>query len=442
MGALSWNRLQFGFTVTYHYLFPQLTMGLALLIVSMKALALRTRDSHWDDLARFWGRIFAINFAVGVVTGIPLEFEFGTNWARFSAQSGGVIGLTLALEGLFAFFAESAFLGLFLFGEKKLGARGHFFASFMVFVGSWLSGYFIVTTNAFMQHPVGYEQGADGRLTLAHAGDYLLNPWALWEYAHTMCAAVITGAFVVCAVSAYWALMGVFTAHASRALRVGVVAGLVASILQLFPTGDHHGKLVAEYQPGALAAMEGKFSTSSHAELAIIGQPNVDEHRIENPIVVPWILSYLAYGSFGATVKGLDEIPRDLWPDHVELLYFAYHIMVGLGTLLFALMLVSASLLWLRRLERTRPALWALMLAFPFPYIATTAGWLVAELGRQPWVVYGLARTRDGSSPGVGTGDVVFSTLGFAGLYLLVGLLFLWLVLRAIARGPVDVAAH
>jgi cytochrome d ubiquinol oxidase subunit I len=245
----------------------------------------------------------------------------------------------------------------------------------------------------------------------------------------------------VCAVSAYWALMGTFTAHAARALRVGVVVGLVASLLQLFPTGDRHGKLVAEHQPAALAAMEGKFSTSSHAELAVIGQPNVDERRIENPVVVPSVLSYLAYGSFGATVQGLNDIPRTDWPDHVELLYFAYHIMVGLGTLLLALMIVSAFLVWRRRLERTRSVLWLLMLAFPFPYIATTAGWVSAELGRQPWVVYGLLRTRDGSSP-VATGNVVFSTLGFMGLYLFVGILFLWLVLRAIGRGPLPLTAE
>jgi cytochrome d ubiquinol oxidase subunit I len=309
----------------------------------------------------------------------------------------------------------------------------------MVFLGSWLSGYFIVTTNAFMQHPTGYARDPDGLLRLARLGDYLLNPWALWEYAHTMSAAVVTGAFVVCAVAAYWTLMGIFPAHARAALRVGVAAGLAATVLQLFPTGDQHGKLVAAHQPAALAAMEGKFATSSHAELAIIGQPNVDEHRIENPIVVPAVLSYLAYGSFGSKVKGLDDIPRAEWPDHVELLYFAYHIMVGLGTLLLALMVVSAFLAWRGRLERTRSVLWMLMLAFPFPYIATTAGWATAELGRQPWVVYGLLRTAQGTSPTVGTGNIVFSTLGFMGLYLLLGVLFLWIVARSIARGPAPV---
>jgi cytochrome d ubiquinol oxidase subunit I len=438
MDAIAWNRLQFAFTITYHYLFPQLTMGLALLIVVLKGLAFRSKGAHYGHLARFWSRIFAINFAVGVVTGIPMEFQFGTNWARFSAAAGGVVGLTLAMEGLFAFFAESAFLGLFLFGEKRLGPRWHFFSAVMVFLGSWLSGYFIVVTNAFMQHPVGYSADAQGRLALGDLGAYLANSWAFWEYAHTMTASVVTSAFVVAAVASYWTLMGQFDLHARAALRVSIVAGLAASILQLFPTGDRQGRLVAEYQPPGLAAMEGKFESSSHAELAIIGQPNVAERRLENPVIVPGVLSFLAYGSFGATVHGLNDIPRDEWPDNVELLYFAYHIMVGLGTLLLAVMAVSAFLLWRGRLYRARPVLWVLMLAFPFPYIATTAGWTTAELGRQPWVVYGLVRTAQATSPNVSAGDIVFSILGYMGLYLLLGLLFLWLVLRLIARGPVE----
>jgi cytochrome d ubiquinol oxidase subunit I len=445
MGSLGWSRLQFGFTITYHYLFPQLTMGLALVILVFKVLALRapdaTKEATYNDLARFWAKIFGINFGVGVVTGIPMEFQFGTNWARFSDYSGGVIGITLAMEGMFAFFAESAFLGLFLFGEKKLGPRAHLGAGVMVFLGSWLSGYFIIATNAFMQHPVGHAVGENGKLVLVDVWKYLFNSWAFWEYAHTMSAAVITGAFVVTAVAAYWALMGQHEQHARTALRIGVIVGLTACMLQGFPTGDQHGKLVAQHQPVALAAMEGKFTTDSHAELALIGQPNVEERRLENPIVVPYVLSFLAYGSFGAEVKGLDDFPRDQWPDNIELLYFSYHVMVGLGTILVAIMLGAALLLWRGRLMRTRAALWVLMLAWPFPYIATTAGWMTAELGRQPWLVYGLMRTAHGTSPRVSAGSVAFSTIGFMGLYTVVGLAFVFLVLRAIANGPVAVPA-
>ena len=436
MDALAWSRFQFAFTVTYHYLFPQLTMGLALLIVVFKWAALRSGDARYADVARFWARIFGINFAVGVVTGVPLEFQFGTNWSRFSSYAGGVIGLTLALEGMFAFFAESAFLGLFLFGEKRLSPRAHLGAAIMLFVGSWLSGYFIIVTNAFMQHPLGHRVGPSGALELVDAWAYLFNPWAVWEYAHTMCAAVMTGAFCVAAVGAGWLLLGRYVEHARICLRVGIIAAVAACVLQLFPTGDRQGKLLAELQRPTLAAMEGKFASSARAELALIGQPDVANRRLDNPIVVPGALSFLAYGSFGATVYGLDDFPKSEWPDNVELLYYAYHVMVGLGTLLTAVAALAALLLWRRRLERARWMLWILMLSWPFPYIATTAGWMTAELGRQPWLVYGLQRTADGTSPKVSGGNVAFTTIGWLGLYLVVGIAFLGLVAQKLARGP------
>jgi cytochrome d ubiquinol oxidase subunit I len=435
--GLLWHRIQFTLTVTYHYLFPQLTMGLALLIVIFKAVALRGGDERYNEVARFWGRIFGLNFAMGVVTGVPLEFQFGTNWARFSNYAGEIIGQTLAMEGVFAFILESAFLGLFLFGEKWLGPRGHLAAALALFLGSWLSGYFIIATNAFMQHPVGYTVGADGALHLANFWAFLFNPWAVWQYAHNMMASVVTASFVVCAVGAYWSLMGLHADHAKICLRVGVVAGLASTILVAFPAGDRQGKSVAEHQPATLAAMEGLFKGGPGAELAVIGQPNVKARRLENPVVVPGVLSFLCYGSFGSTVKGLNDFPEREWPQNVELLYYAYHIMVGLGTILTLVMAGAAFLLWRNKLHDARAMLWALMLSFPFPYIATTAGWWTAELGRQPWVVHGLLHTAEAGSLQVNTGDVVFSTLGFAGLYLLLGMLFVILVLKQIARGPV-----
>jgi cytochrome d ubiquinol oxidase subunit I len=436
MDTAFWHRLQFGFTITYHYLFPQLTMGLALLLVVFKVLALRKRDPRYDEVGRFWGRIFGINFAVGVVTGIPMEFQFGTNWSRFSTFAGGVVGITLAMEGMFAFFAESAFLGLFLFGEKRFGPRWHFAAALMLFVGSWLSGYFIVVSNAFMQHPAGHVVAHDGALALSDMWGYLFNVWAIWQYAHTMTAAVVTGTFVVTAMGAYWMLSGEHEAHARICLQVGIITGLIACLLQLFPTGDQNGKLVARYQGPTLAAMEGKFAGGSHAELVIIGQPNVPRRTLDNPIVVPWVLSFLTYGSFGATVYGLNDFPESQWPDNIELLYYAYHIMVGLGTLFILIMGSAAWMLWRKALFHSRAMLWVLMLAWPFPYIATTAGWMTAELGRQPWVVYGLQRTVNATSPNVSTGDVAFSLVGYMGLYLVLGLLFVYLVLRTIASGP------
>src|SRR5579871_115922 len=339
------------------------------------------------------------------------------------------------MEGMFAFFAESAFLGLFLFGEKRLGPKGHLIATTMMFLGSWLSGYFIITTNAFMQHPVGHAIGKNGTLQLANFWAYLLNPWALWQYAHNMSAAVITGSFVVAAVGAFYMLMGRHPEHARVFLKVGVYAGLLFCLLQIFPTGDGQGKLVARHQPVTLAAMEGKFQTGANAEIVFIGQPDVKNRRLENPIYAPGLLSFLAYGTFGAKVQGLNDFPQDQWPDNVELLYYSYHIMVGLGTLFILLMSVAAVLQWRGKLQTSRPLLWMLMLAFPFPYIATTFGWMTAEMGRQPWLVYGLQRTLHGSSEQVSGGNVAFSTLGFMGLYLVMGVLFLYLVLREVGLG-------
>jgi cytochrome bd ubiquinol oxidase subunit I len=435
--GLLWHRIQFAFTITFHYLFPQLTMGLALLIVVLKVIALGKGDERYNEVARFWARIFGLNFAMGVVTGIPLEFQFGTNWARLSNYAGEIIGQTLAMEGVFAFILESAFLGLFLFGEKRLGPRGHLAAALALFLGSWLSGYFIIVTNAFMQHPVGYTVGQDGVLHLKDFWEFVFNPWALWQYAHNMTASVITASFVVSAVGAFWSLMGKHTEHAMICLRVGVIAGLLSSVVVAFPTGDSQGKLLAQHQPVTLAAAEGLFESGPDAELAIIGQPDVKARKLENPVVVPGALSFLAYGSFGSTVKGLDDFPASEWPDNVELLYYAYHIMVGLGTIFTLVMAVAAFLLWRNKLHQARKMLWILMLAVPFPYIATTAGWWTAELGRQPWVVHGLLRTADAGSPQVNTGNVVFTTLGFAGLYLVLGILFLFQVMRELNRGPV-----
>ena len=431
-----WHRLQFAFTITYHYLFPQLTMGLALLIVVLKTIALRSGDSRYDDAARFWIRIFGINFAVGVVTGIPMEFQFGTNWAAFSRYAGGVIGHTLAMEGLFAFFLESTFLGLLVFGERRIGRRGHYVAALALFAGSWLSGYFIIATNAFMQHPVGHEVGPSGALQLTDYWTFLLNPWALVQYAHNMTAAVVTGSFVMAAVGAYYALEGRHPDQARIFLRTGVIAGLLAALVVAFPTGDLQAKAVARHQPVALAAMEGRFESGPNAAITVIGQPNIAARRLDNPIQVPGMLSFLARGSFVAPVRGLADFSEDQWPDNIELLYYAFHVMVGLGTIFIVIMAAAAALLWRDRLHASRPMLWVLMLAFPFPYVATTAGWFTAELGRQPWIVYGLMRTAQGVSPTVHSGTVLFTLIGFCGLYFVLGLLFLFLVAREIAHGP------
>jgi cytochrome d ubiquinol oxidase subunit I len=434
--ALLVHRLHFAFTITFHYLFPQLTMGLAPLIVVLKTLALRRNDETYNRAARFWARVFGINFLLGVVTGIPMEFQFGTNWSHFSRFAGGVIGQTLAMEGVFAFFLESAFLGLFLYGEKRLGPRGHWWSAVAVFLGSWLSGFFIIATDAWMQHPVGYTTAADGSAQLSSFWALILNPWAGWQYAHNMSGAVITGAFVMASMGAFYLLWGKFHEYGRIFVRVGVVAALIASVLQVFPTGDGQGRMVAFEQPVTLAAMEGLFQGQPGAPIVLVGQPNVEEHKIDNPILVPNALSFLTYRRWNAEVKGLDAFPQDQWPTNIELLYFSYHIMVGLGTVFIAIAGVAALLMWRGKLFVSRWMLWILLLALPFPYIANTAGWMTAELGRQPWLVYSLMRTADGYSKTVSAGNGIFTLLGFMGMYMVLGILFLFLVRREIERGP------
>jgi cytochrome d ubiquinol oxidase subunit I len=434
--ALAVHRLHFAFTVAFHYIFPQLTMGLALLLVYLKTKALRTNDEHYNRAARFWARIFGINFAVGVVTGIPMEFQFGTNWAAFSRAAGGVIGQTLAMEGVFSFFLESSFLGLFLFGEKRLGRIGHWWAGFLVWLGSWLSGYFIVATNAWMQYPTGHRVDAHGQIELANFWSLLVNKWVLWQYAHTMLGAVQTGCFVMAAVGAFYLLTRRHEAYGKTFVKGGVLVGVVAAMLQLFPTGDAQGKLIAEHQPVTLAAMEGLFETQSGAPLVIIGQPDVQKRRLDNPIQIPSMLSFLTYRRWTARVRGLDAFPQDQWPDTIALLYYSYHVMVGLGTIFIAVMVLAAFMLWRNRLYESDAMLWALMLCVPLPYIANTAGWMTAELGRQPWLIYGLMRTAHGVSPKVGVGNAWFTLIGFMGLYTVLGILWLFLVYREIEDGP------
>lgn len=434
--ALTVHRLTFAFTATYHYLFPQLTMGLTLLIVVLKTLESRRNDPHYGRAARFWARIFGLNFAMGVVTGIPLEFQFGTSWALFSRYAGGVIGQTLAMEGVFSFFLESAFLGIFLYGEGKVPKRVHTLSAWMLFAGTWLSGWFIVATNAWMQHPVGYRFDEAGNVQLESLSALFTNPWLPWQYLHTMAGSVVTASFVVAAIGAFYLLSKRAEAYGRTFLRVSVPAGLVASVVMAFPTGDGQGKNVARYQPVTLAAMEGLFETEHGAPLALIGQPDMEKLRLDNPIEVPRLLSFLTYNRWKAQVKGLDAFPRRDWPENVPLLYYAYHVMVGLGTIFMGVMALSTFLLWKGRLFTTKPALWLLALMLPFPYIANSAGWITAELGRQPWLVHGLLRTAAGASPNVSAGNGLFVLLGFMGMYALLGILALFLLAREVEHGP------
>ena len=430
------SRLQFAFTISYHYLFPQLTMGLALLLVILKTLYLLRKDECYNTSARFWAKIFSIGFIVGVVTGIPMEFQFGTNWARFSTSAGDIIGQTLAMEGVFAFFLESTFLGIFLFGEQVFGQKMHLFSACMLWTGTWLSGGFIVATNAWMQHPVGYIIAPNGRFHISNFWAVLFNPWLLAQYMHTMSGAVLTGSFFMTGLGAYYLLAKNHLDYGRIFVTLGVIVGLIASVIQLYPSGDLEGRQVADYQPSKLAAMEGLFSTEQGAGIVIIGQPDTANNRLDNPIIVPKVLSFLTYQRWNATVKGINAFPPDQRPDSIDLLYYSYHIMVGLGTFFIAITGLAFLLLWRKLLFQTRWMLWVLMLATPFPFIANTAGWFTTELGRQPWVVFGLMHTAQGSSTTLSSGNVLFTLIGFAGMYLLLGLLYVVLVVFEALRGP------
>ncbi|WP_271393810.1 cytochrome ubiquinol oxidase subunit I [Aequorivita sinensis] len=432
-----YDRMQFAFTITFHYLFPQLTMGLSLMIVYFKWKFLRTQIDKYNDAAKFWMKIFALNFAMGVVTGIPMEFQFGTNWAKFSELTGGIIGQTLAMEGMFSFFLESSFLGLFLFGEKLLGQKLHFLTGFLVFLGSWASGYLIIATHSWMQHPVGYEILENGKFVLNNFGALFSNPWLLPSFLHNQMGSLITSSFVVAGVGAFYILNNKHGEFGKLFVKTGVIFGLVSSLLVAFPTGDWAAKNVVKYQPVTFAAMEGIFETEEGgSEIILIGQPDVENKKLDNKIAVPNILSFLTYQKWDAEIKGLNEFDESVYPTNIPGLYYSYHIMVGLGTIFIGLLLLAAVQLFRKKLYKTKWILWSLMFMIPFPYIANTAGWYTAELGRQPWLVYNLLRTVDGISPTVSSGNTLFTLLGFIGLYLLLGLLFLMLAGKIIYKGP------
>jgi cytochrome bd ubiquinol oxidase subunit I len=428
------SRWQFAFTIVYHYLFPALTMGLAGLVFGLKSIYMRNRNEIYNKSARFWGKIFAITFVMGVVTGIPMEFQFGTNWARFSKYAGPVVGQTLFMEGVFAFFAESSLLGVFLFGEGRIGKRAHWLAAVGVALGAVLSGFFIVATNAWMQHPVSYRVVGD-HVELTSLWGLLSNPYVRWQYPHVISGSMVTASMVVAGIGAFYLLARRDVEIGQVFVRVGVVSGVLFSVLSLFPTGALHGEHITRFQPAKMAAMEGLFKTQHGAPLAIIGMPDSERQELMDPIYVPGLLSYLAYGNRSAQVTGLNDIPEDLHPP-IEIVYYAYHIMVGLGTIFIAVSAAAAFFLWRGTLFDRRGLLWMLMLTMPFPYIANEAGWVVAEVGRQPWTVYGLLRVTESSSSNVTAGMTYFTLFGFMGLYLVLGILYLMLFARIVNEGP------
>jgi len=439
MEVLTLARLQFALTIGFHYLFPPLSIGLGLILVLMEGTYLATRRPLYHAMTRFWVSIFGLVFAIGVASGIVMEFQFGTNWSNYSRYVGDVFGSALAAEGLFAFFLESGFLALLLFGWDRVSPRLHFFATLMVFLGSVFSAVWIIVANSWQQTPAGHrivETVAGRRAEITSFLDVTLNPSTLDRLSHTLSAALLTGALLVMSVSAYYLLKDRHTEFAGGSLKIALIVALAAAPLQ-FLTGHENAMVVAQTQPAKLAAFEGHFPASAPAPMRLFGWVNEREERVVFSVELPGMLSWLIWGDAGKPVIGLSAFaPEDRPP--VNIVFQTYHAMVAIGVALLALSLIAAFHWWRGILFRTRWLLWTLVFAVILPQAGNQLGWASAEIGRQPWIVYGLLRTRDGLSPVVGAGEVLASLILFSIIYLMLLALFLYLLDHKIKQGPIE----
>jgi len=430
-------RIQFAFTIAFHYLYPPLSIGLGVLLVAMEGMYLRTRNPVYERMARFWVKIFALTFAMGVATGIVMEFEFGTNWAVYSRYVGDVFGSALAAEGIFAFFLESGFLAVLVFGWDRVSPRMHFFSTCMVSLGSMMSAVWIVVANSWMQTPAGFRIAGEGMEARAEITDFwamVFNPSSMDRLSHTLSGAWLAGATLVLSVSAYYLLKRRHTDIALRSMKIATVLLVFASLFQLF-TGHRSAVGVSRNQPAKMAAFEAHYDSSAPAPFYLFGWVNEEEQRVNVGIAVPGMLSLLVHGDINAPVTGLHAFPPDERPP-VNIVFQFYHLMVASGMALIALGFLF-SFLWARgRLAEHR---WALRLGVAsvlIPQVANQAGWFAAEVGRQPWIVYGLLRTSDALSRTVTKEHIVFSLVLFGVMYALLFALFLFLLDRKIKHGP------
>ncbi|HEX6140821.1 MAG TPA: cytochrome ubiquinol oxidase subunit I [Candidatus Limnocylindria bacterium] len=440
MDAILLARLQFFITVAFHFIFPAITIGLGLVIAVVETLRWRTHREIYDRMATFWTRLFALTFVVGVATGIVMEFQFGTNWSRYSTFVGDIFGSPLAAEGVIAFFLESSFLGILIFGRHRVSSTVRWLSAVLVAVGSTLSAFWIIVANSWMQTPAGYEvQGDKAVLTDFFAA--VFNPSTLPRFMHTVAACWAVGSFVVVGIAAWYLLRGRGRDVASGSLRIGLALAVVASVL-MFVTGDTHARQVATTQPAKFAAMQGLYSTTEGAPLIVFSlPPNADGTGSAGPeLLVTRLLSFLAYGDFNASVTGLEEFPTADWPPLV-MTFLTYHNMVLLGTVMLLVML-GGLWLWTRgRLDQSRRWLWLAVIATPAPLLAVQLGWATAEVGRQPWIVQGLMRTLDATSPVVSAPEILASIILFSLLYVALGALWLFLMRREVLHGPAPAPA-
>ncbi|MCF7730417.1 MAG: cytochrome ubiquinol oxidase subunit I [Akkermansiaceae bacterium] len=448
------SRIQFAFTIAFHYIFPPLTIGLGLLLVMMEGMWLRTRNPLYHNMARFWTKIFGLIFGLGVATGIVMEFEFGTNWATYSRFVGDIFGSALAAEGIFAFFLESGFLAILLFGWDKVGPKMHFFATCMVALGAHFSAVWIIVANSWQQTPAGSHLEVNGQPVAGHLFDkadlgharmviddfweVVFNPSSMDRLGHTLIGAWLAGAFLVISVAAYYLIRRRHVTFAATSLKFGIALALVASLLSL-ATGHESAAGVARNQPSKMAAMEGLWQTGPAAPLHPFGWVDVAGGRTMGP-AIPAGLSLLVGGSADHVVTGLNDIPPDLRPP-IQATFQCFHLMVGVGMTLIGLSLWGGWLWWRGGLEKLdgKATRWFLWLAVPsvlLPQIANQAGWFTAEIGRQPWIVWGYLRTSEGLSAVVTANQVLGSLIGFGLIYLLLFVLFLFLLNRKIQHGP------
>ena len=431
------SRLQFGLTISYHYIFPVFSIGLGLMLVLMEGLYLKTGNETYHKMTHFWVSIFALIFGMGVATGLVMEFQFGTNWSNYSRFVGDIFGSALAAEGLFAFFLESGFLAVLVFGWDKVSKLTHFLSALLVCLGAHFSAVWIVIANSWQQTPAGYHLVMHNGLLRAEVTDFwamVFNPSFLSRICHVLTGAWLAGAFLVLSVSAYYLIRQKHTDVAKAGMRIGLTVALITSLLQL-TSGHESALVVANHQPVKLAAMEGHYTSGQPGDLSLLGW--VDEKRQKtHSIAIPGGLSFLVHGNFTQPIPGLDRVPKADRPP-INFTFQFYHLMVAIGLTLIGLSLLGVFLLWRGQLFENKPVLWLFVLAVLLPQIANETGWFTAEIGRQPWVVYGLMRTAHGISPSVHPAHILASILMFSAVYILLFILFVFLLNHKIKKGPV-----
>jgi len=434
MDALLLARLQFALTVGFHFIFPPLSIGLAWLLVIIEAIGWKKNDESFIMLGNFFGKILGLIFAMGVATGVVMEFQFGTNWAEYSKFVGDIFGAPLAAEGIFAFFLESTFLGLYIFGRNKVSKGVHWFSILMVAVGATISAFWILVANSWQQTPAGYVI-RNGRAELVDFWAAVFNPSTLPRFFHTFTASLISGAFLMIGISAYLIIKNKELEAAKKSFRLALIFGLIVSVLEVFPFGHEHGRQVAKTQPEKFAAIQGLYSTQSGAPIALFAIPFDHPPELKAAIEIPGLLSWLAFGDINAKVKGINEFPREEIPP-LFLTFVSYHNMVLLGMYFIFITALGTYFLWKKKIWDKKKLLKIYIWSIPLPVIACQLGWIAAEVGRQPWIVYKLLKTSEAASITVSAGEILFSIILFGIIYLLLFALFLYVLINKIKHGP------